>query len=93
LAEDESFPSVYLRIETREPLAERLAGQSVPATLFVQTSDNGELWHSDLDEPVQVVIASATSALVVCDIPEVLLTRAGSEQTATVSGTITGVRY
>ncbi len=90
---DESFPSVYLRIETDIPLVENLTGQSVPATLFVQISSTGEVWHTDLAEPPLITVRSATSSLVICEISEVQLMKAGSDRAVTVSGQITGVRH
>jgi hypothetical protein len=91
--EDESFPSVYLRIESDIRLVEDLKGKSVPATLFVQMNATGEVWHTDLADPPQITVESATSSLVICRISETPLTKAGSDQTVTVSGQITGVRH
>lgn len=89
----ESFPSVYLRIETEGRLAEDLVGQSVPATLFIQRNSNGDLWHTDLNEPPQIMVVGVNSSLVTCEIAEAAMVRAGFEKTATVSGRIVGVRH
>jgi hypothetical protein len=57
----ETFPSVYVRAQLPENPPASLAGQIVQAQMYVQTVENGAVWHSDQPIEFQITAADATN--------------------------------
>jgi hypothetical protein len=57
-AEKETFPSFYLQATTPAATLAELAGQTLPAQMFVKPSVDGATWHTTPAAPVQLKIVS-----------------------------------
>lgn len=88
-ASDETFPAVFLHGVAQAGAVEELAGQSVPAEMYVMTAKGGPLWHSPDGQPVQVRIASVADGQMEASIESGELIQAATDRRMPVSGTFT----
>ena len=84
----ESFPSVILRATTKSKTLDELAGETVSAQCFVQTSVDGPLWQAS-DKPLQLEISLSDGSVVEAAVSG-KLTNVQTGDTKEISGTVTG---
>jgi hypothetical protein len=89
-AEGESFPSVFVRSQCAAASVAELAGQTIPAQMFVQLQQDGPIWHAEL-EPVQLKITSVQDKLLNAELAGGTLLDTGSGTTQPVQGSFQGV--
>jgi hypothetical protein len=88
--QQESFPSVFARATVPAAGLSELAGQTIPAQMFVQPQAGGPVWHSQAS-PIQLKIHSVDEKQVAGEILAGALADAATGQTQPVSGTFQGV--
>lgn len=89
-AENEKFPSVFLRALVEPTSAADLAGQTVPAQMFVQHQRNGPVWHSLAPEHVPLRIDKTADYSITATILDGQLVSTETGETMDVSGTFSG---
>jgi hypothetical protein len=58
--DQEAFPSALVQAQVDVSDISRLAGQTIPAQVFVQATSNGTVWHTVGVEPAQLTIEAVT---------------------------------
>jgi hypothetical protein len=89
-AEQQSFPSAFLRAQVSASQLPELAGQTVAAQLFVQPEADGTIWYTDTDL-VQLKIVGVDEKQVTAELVEGSLLSTSGDAEQAVKGTFTGV--
>ncbi len=89
-ADDESFPSVFLRAQVSATSAQELVGQVTAARLFVQPQQDGPTWYSAVGSPVEVKIVSIDDQMLSAELIGGTLENTAHAQTG-VTGTFQAV--
>lgn len=89
-ARQESFPSVFLRVQHSAAAPAQLAGQTFDAQMFVQQQENGPLWTAT-DPPIQLKITSLQDKVLRAEIVEGNLVHSGTGAATAVTGAFEGV--
>jgi hypothetical protein len=84
----EAFPSVILRATTKSKSLEELAGETISAQCFVQTSADGPIWQAT-DKPLKLEISLSDGSVVEAAVSGTL-TNVQTGDTKEISGTVTG---
>ena len=87
---DETFPSVFLRVEVSAGTVAELLGQELPATLYVQTGPEGPVWHSPDERPVEFTITAADDTSVEGEVLGGTLVNTHTGQEVAVTGKFSG---
>lgn len=90
-AEREAFPSFYIHAAVAAATLEELAGQTVPARMYLQSKANGPTFFSPDDAPLQLRIAAVEGNRVTAEITGGSLTSASDATTTEISGQFTAV--
>ena len=56
----ESYPSIFIQAQVSANDMATLAGNTIPARLFLQVEENGPIWYSDEGQDVSLRIVSYT---------------------------------
>ena len=89
-AEDESFPSVFLRAQVSATSAQELVGQVAAARLFVQPQQDGPTWYSAVGSPVEVQVVSIDDQMLTAELVGGTLENTAHAETG-VTGTFQAV--
>ena len=89
-AEQESFPSVFVRATCSAATLAELAGQTLAAQMFVQPQQNGPIWAATT-QPIQLKIASVDEKQLKAEIVSGNLANSGTGATLAVTGSFQGV--
>lgn len=89
-AADESFPSVFVQAQVSAATVAELTGQTLPAQMFVQSTQDGPTWHTETD-PVQIRIGAVEDELVSAEIVGGALVNAATGASQPIQGTFSGV--
>jgi len=89
-ARQESFPSVFIRVQHSVATLAELAGQTLDAQMFVQPQENGPLWTATA-EPVQLKITSVEDKTLRAEIVGGILVHSDTGATQAVTGAFEGV--
>lgn len=89
-AGDESFPSVFMQAQVPTAAVPELVGQTFPAQVFVQTTEDGPTWHTGTDS-IQIKIASIEDKMVSAELVSGALTNADTGASQPIQGTFNGV--
>jgi hypothetical protein len=84
----ESFPSVILRATTKSKTLDELAGETVSAQCFVQTSADGPIWQAS-DKPLNLEISLSDGSVVEAAVSGTLI-NVQTGDSKEISGTVTG---
>lgn len=90
-ADTEGFPSIFMHAKVTDTALAELAGKTVPLQLFIQKQENGPVWSSGAETPVQLKIDSVDENNVIGSIVGGEATETGKAAASQVTGTITGV--
>jgi hypothetical protein len=86
----EFYPSVFVHAEVSVSSPEQLNGQTFQAMLFVQTEEEGPLWCSSRDSPVELKIISVTGDAFIAEITRGKVVNTQTQAESEVSGKLTG---
>jgi len=89
-AEQESFPSVFVRAPCSTATLAELTGQTLAAQMFVQPQQNGPVWSATA-EPVQLKITAVEEKQLKAEIVGGNLANSGTGATQAVTGSFEGV--
>lgn len=89
-AEQESFPSIFVRAQTSTTTLAELAGQTIAAQVFVQPQENGPLWTAT-DQPVQLKVASIDQGKLTAEIAGGNLVNSQTGASQAMAGTFEGM--
>jgi hypothetical protein len=89
-ARQESFPSVFLRVQHSAAAPAQLTGQTFDAQMFVQQEESGPLWTAT-DPPIQLKITSLRDKVLRAEIVEGNLVHSGTGASTAVTGSFEGV--
>ena len=89
-AQQEAFPSVFVRASCSSATLAELAGQTLAAQMFVQAQENGPVW-SATDQTVQLKITAVEKQQLKAEIVSGSLANSGTGATQAVTGTFEGV--
>ena len=89
-AQQESFPSVFVRASCSSATLAELAGQTLAAQMFVQPQQNGPVWSATA-QPVQLKITAVEAKQLKAEIVSGSLANSGTGATQAVTGTFQGV--
>ncbi len=89
-AQQESFPSVFVRAPCSAGTLAELTGQTIGAQMFVQPQQNGPLWTATA-QPVQLKITSIEGKLLKAELAGGSLTHSVTGASQAVTGTFEGV--
>ncbi|NLF70643.1 MAG: hypothetical protein GX575_16550 [Candidatus Anammoximicrobium sp.] len=89
-AQQESFPSVFVRASCSSAALAELTGQTLAAQMFVQPQQNGPVW-SAIAEPVQLKITAVDKTELKAEIVGGSLANSGTGAAQAVTGTFQGV--
>ena len=85
-AGSESFPSLLVQSQVSAKNLGELVGQTLPATLYVQTALNGPIWVSNSAQPVQLRVTKVEDKQVFAEIAGGTMRQLDGSTTASVSG-------
>jgi hypothetical protein len=89
--EQESFPAYLLQATTPATGLSELAGQTIPAQLFVQQAATAPVWFSSPDEPVEMKVVAVNDQELTVEITGGSLRNSQSGADQTVTGKLVGV--
>lgn len=89
-AQQESFPSVFVRASCSSAKLAELAGQTLAAQMFVQPQEKGPIWSATA-QPVQLKIIALEEKGLKAEIVSGSLSHSGTGATQAVTGTFQGV--
>ena len=89
-AQQESFPSVFVRAQCSAGTLAELAGQTIGAQMFVQPQQNGPLWIATA-QPVQLKITAVDGKLLKAELAGGSLTHSVTGASQPVTGAFEGV--
>ncbi len=89
-AADESFPSVFVQAQVSAATLVELTGQTLPAQVFVQSTQDGPTWHAETD-PIQLKIGAVEDKLISAEIVSGALVNADTGVSQPIQGTFSGV--
>jgi hypothetical protein len=90
-AENESFPSVFLRSQVNASSPSDLIGQIVTARLFVQQDAQGSVLFSETGSPVELKIVSFEEQLLTAELVAGSLLDTATGESVAVTGKFEGV--
>ena len=90
-ADQESFPAVYLHAQTTATALEQLVGQTIPATAYVQSSNDGVIWYCDDQTTIDLKINSYQDGMLVGEISAGKLINTGDGKATALTGIFEGV--
>jgi hypothetical protein len=89
-AQQESFPSVFVRAQCSAATLAELAGQTIGAQMFVQPQQNGPLWIATA-QPVQLKITAVDGKSLKAELAGGSLTHSVTGASQAVTGAFEGV--
>jgi hypothetical protein len=89
-AQQEAFPSVFVRVQHSVATPAQLAGQTFDAQMFVQSQENGPLWAATV-QPVQLKITSIEERRITVEIVGGSLVHSTTGTSQVVTGVFEGV--
>jgi predicted small secreted protein len=89
-AQQESFPSVFVRAPCSSAKLSELSGQTLAAQMFVQPEQNGPVWSATA-QPVQLKITAVEDKQLKAEIVGGSLANSSTGTTQAVTGTFQGV--
>ena len=89
-AQQESFPSVFVRGSGSSATLPELAGQTIAAQMFVQPEQNGPIWSATA-QPVQLKITAVEAKQLKAEIVSGSLANSSTGAVQAVTGTFQGV--
>jgi len=89
-AASESFPSIFVQAQVSAATVAELVGQTLPAQVFVQTTEDGSPWHTETDL-VQITIVSVDGRMVSAEVVDGTLLNANTGDKQPIQGSFRGV--
>jgi hypothetical protein len=89
-AQQESYPSVFVRAPCSASTLAELAGQTIGAQMFVQPQQNGPLWTATA-QPVQLKITAVEGKILKAELAGGSLTQSATGASQVVTGVFEGV--
>lgn len=90
-ADKEAFPSFYLQASVAQASVHDLAGQTVPAVMYVKTAADAPTWHTPTSQTVQLKIVSVENQQVTAEVVGGTLVGTDGKETMTAAGKFVGV--
>ncbi|HTN74395.1 MAG TPA: hypothetical protein VL096_04080 [Pirellulaceae bacterium] len=90
-ASSEAFPSLCIQAQVTGDSLSALAGQTVPATMFVKTAAAGPTWYTPTGETVQLKIVSVAGQQVTAEVMSGTLSRSDGGATQPALGKFTAI--
>lgn len=90
-ADKEVFPSFYLQAIASQDTVGELAGQTLPAVMFVKTAEDAATWYTAGDQLVQLKIVSVAEGEVTAEVVGGSLLRTDGAGTMNAAGKFTAV--
>ncbi len=82
----EVFPAVFFQGAVRASSLSGLVGKKIPGQLYIQPVEDGPIWHSASDAPVELTVTSANPRAVIAEISGGELRHTASTARTTIQG-------